>query len=312
MTNPVHPPAIFLAGPTAAGKTAVALALAAEFPVEIINVDAAQVYRGMDIGTAKPSREERSRVPHHLIDIRDPAEIYSAAEFRTDALAAMQSITRAGRVPLLVGGTLFYYRALQYGLPDLPGADPQIRARLEHEAKTAGWASLRERLQRLDPDRAARIHPNDPQRTLRALEIIELTGRAASDFGARSQDTLPYRAIKLFLYPDNREWLHERITRRFHTMMAQGLLDEARRLFSRTDLQPNLPSLRCVGYRQAGLYLSGEINYDGFVERAVAATRQLAKRQMTWIRGETDSCRIECSLSDPYPDVRDRLRAMLS
>jgi tRNA dimethylallyltransferase len=312
MPNLLLPPAIFLAGPTAAGKTAVALALANEFPVEIINVDAAQVYRGMDIGTAKPTHEERSRVPHHLIDIRDPAESYSAAEFRTDALNAMQAITRAGKIPLLVGGTLFYFRALQFGLPELPGADPEVRARLEHEAKTTGWAGLRERLQRLDPDRAARIHPNDPQRTLRALEIIELTGRAASDFGMRGTDTLPYRIIKLFLYPDDREWLHERITQRFQVMLAQGLLDEARQLFSRTDLQPTLPSLRCVGYRQAGLYLSGEINYDAFVERAMAATRQLAKRQMTWMRGETDVSRIECSHSDPYLDARHHLLAMLS
>jgi len=312
MSNRLNPPAIFLAGPTAAGKTSVALALAAEFPVEIISVDAAQVYRGMDIGSAKPSHEERSRVPHHLIDIRDPAETYSAADFRTDALAAMQSITRAGKIPLLVGGTLFYYRALQYGLPELPGADPQIRARLEQEARTAGWAGLRERLQRLDPDRAARIHPNDPQRTLRALEIIELTGRAASDFGTRGTETLPYRVSKLFLYPDDRDWLHERVARRFDAMLEQGFLEEARRLFARSDLHPGLPSMRCVGYRQAGLYLSGEINYDGFVERAVAATRQLAKRQMTWIRGETDSCRIECSHQDPYPDVRNRLRAALS
>jgi tRNA dimethylallyltransferase len=312
MTNLLPPPAIFLAGPTAAGKTGIALALAAEFPVEIINVDAAQVYRGMDIGTAKPSREERSRVPHHLIDIRDPAETYSAAEFRTDALAAMEAITRAGKIPLLVGGSLFYFRALQYGLPELPGADPAIRARLELEARTAGWARLRERLQRLDPDRAARIHPNDPQRTLRALEIIELTGRAASDFGMRGQDNLPYRVIKLFLYPDDREWLHKRIAQRFQAMLAEGLLDEARRLFARHDLSASLPSLRCVGYRQSGLYLSGKINYDAFVERSIVATRQLAKRQMTWIRGETDSCRIECSHSDPYPDVRNRLGTMLS
>jgi len=312
MSTASLPPIIFLAGPTATGKTAAALALAEAFPVEIINVDAAQVYRGLDIGTAKPSREERDRVRHHLIDIRDPAEAYSAADFRTDALAAIESITRAGKIPLLVGGTLFYYRTLQFGLPELPSADPALRARLEEEARTAGWTRLRERLQRLDPDRAARIHPNDPQRTIRALEIIELTGRAASSYGMLGQDNLPYRVIKLYLYPDNRTWLHERIARRFQIMLTQGFLDEARQLFERSDLDPGLPSLRSVGYRQAGLYLSGEINYDDFIERAVIATRQLAKRQMTWIRGENPDLRVDCSQIDPIPVFREHLAALLS
>jgi tRNA dimethylallyltransferase len=306
------PPAIFLAGPTATGKTALAMALAAEFPVEIVSVDAAQVYRGMDIGTAKPSLEERARVPHQLIDIRDPAEIYSAADFRADALQAMHAITARRRIPLLVGGTLFYFRALEHGLPDLPAADPAVRARLLAEAEQHGWRALHARLQRLDPDRAARIHPNDPQRTLRALEIIELTGRTASAFGMRGQAELPYRVIKLFLYPQDRDWLHARIAARFQAMLAQGFLDEARALFARPDLRPELPSLRTVGYRQAGLYLSGKINYDALTERAVTATRQLAKRQMTWIRAETADERFDCSAADPLAAMRRRLAIRLS
>jgi len=312
MTKPVLPPAIFLAGPTATGKTDLALALAEALPVEIINVDAAQVYRGMDIGTAKPGAAERARVPHHLIDIRDPSEIYSAAEFRDDALAAMQDITARGRIPLLVGGTLFYFRALQHGLPDLPSADPALRARLLAMAEAEGWASLHRRLQQLDPDRAARIHPNDPQRTLRALEIIELTGRAASTFGMQGEEVLPYRAIRLFLYPENRDWLHERIARRFHAMLEAGFLEEARQLFARPDLDPSFPSLRTVGYRQAGLYLSAGINYDAFVERAITATRQLAKRQMTWLRALQDSARFDCETANLHSAIRNWLIAKLS
>ena len=312
MHNGPLPPAIFLAGPTATGKTAVAMALAAEFPVEIVNVDAAQVYRGLDIGTAKASLEERARVPHRLIDIRDPAEIYSAADFRTDALRAMQEITAAGRIPLLAGGTLFYFRTLEQGLPDLPAADAALRARLLAEAESIGWAALHAGLRRLDPDRAARIHPNDPQRTLRALEIIELTGQAASAFGMRGHMELPYRVIKLFLYPEDRGWLHARIATRFQAMLDQGFLDEARALFGRPDLRPDMPSLRTVGYRQAGLYLSGQINYDALIERAVTATRQLAKRQMTWIRSEPAGERLDCSAADPLPAVRNRLAVWLS
>lgn len=292
------PPAVFLMGPTAAGKTALALALAAVLPVEIVSVDAAQVYRGLDIGTAKPTPAERARVPHHLIDIRDPAEVYSAADFRVDALAAMEAITARGRIPLLAGGTMFYFRALEYGLPDLPSADPGLRAQLLAEAERDGWAALHERLRSLDPDRAARIHPNDPQRTLRALEIIALTGQAASAHGIRGPTPLPYRVIKLALYPEDRIWLHDRIAARFRQMLAAGFLDEARGLFARTDLPAGHPVLRTVGYRQAGLYLSGEINYDAMVERAVIATRQLAKRQMTWLRADPDARRFDCS-GDP-------------
>lgn len=269
--------------------------IAAEFPVEIISVDAAQVYRGLDIGTAKPSLEERARFPHRLIDIRDPSEIYSAADFRADALQAMQEITAAGRIPLLVGGTLFYFRALERGLPDLPTSDPELRASLLQEAETLGWDVMHKRLRALDPVRAERVHPNDPQRILRALEIIQLSGRAASDFGKFGAEPLPYDLIKIQLYPDNRDWLHQRIAQRFEVMLQAGFLDEAARLFQRPELHSGLPAMRAVGYRQAGLYLSKTINYDAMIDLVVSATRQLAKRQLTWLRSERNSCRINCS-----------------
>lgn len=300
-------------GPTAAGKTAAALALAERFPVEIVSVDAAQVYRGLDIGTAKPTAAERARVAHHLIDIRDPSQVYSAADFCADALAAMAEITARGRIPLLAGGTMFYFRALEHGLPDLPAADPGLRAQLLAEAKREGWAALHERLRSLDPDRAARIHRNDPQRTLRALEIIALTGQAASAYGLRGTAPLPYRVIKLALYPEDRAWLHIRIAERFRDMLAKGFLDEARALFARRDLPADHPVLRTVGYRQAGLYLTGKINYDDMVERAVIATRQLAKRQMTWLRADPDARRFDCSGdADVAAAVTRHLFAMLA
>lgn len=308
----VAPPVIFIAGPTASGKSSLALELASVLPVEIVSVDAAQVYRGLDIGTAKPSPAERARVPHHLIDIRDPSEIYTAADFRVDALRAIQEITAAGRIPLLVGGTLFYFRALEYGLPDLPSADPALRRRLTADAEWIGWEAMHARLAEQDPGRAARIHPNDPQRILRALEIIALTGRAASDHRLPAEPSLPFRVIKLFLYPESRGWLHARIGQRFETMLKQGFLDEARELFGRADLDPALPALRAVGYRHAGLYLTGKINYTTMVEQAVTATRQLAKRQMTWMRGETPDLQLDCSAGDPREAARNRLIAMLS
>jgi tRNA dimethylallyltransferase len=289
-----NPPAFFLMGPTAAGKTALALELHAQLPVEIVSVDAAQVYRGLDIGTAKPTREEQALAPHRLIDIRDPAAPYSAADFCEDALKAMQEITAAGKIPLLVGGTMFYFRSLEYGLPSLPSADMEVRAALQREAEEKGWEAMHARLKNLDPVRAAKIHPNDPQRVLRALEIISLTGQAASSYRAHGQGHLSYRVLKLALFPENRSWLHARIAERFHAMLAQGFLDEAEALFARTDLTADLPSLRTVGYRQAGLYLTGKINYHEMVDQAIAATRQLAKRQMTWLRADRQSLRLEC------------------
>lgn len=289
------PPAIFLMGPTASGKTALSMALHDRFPVEIVSVDAAQVYRGLDIGTAKPSRQERVRAPHRLIDIRDPSEVYSAADFRVDALQAMQEITAAGRIPLLVGGTMFYFRALERGLPQLPGADPALRAQLQREMDQPGQPSLHARLALLDPARAARIHPNDPQRILRALEIIMLTGRTASSFGQQGDSILPYQVTKIALVPENRPWLHQRIAARFENMLVEGFLDEAKALFARADLAPTLPSLRTVGYRQAGLYLSGKINYHQLVEMTSTATRQLARRQLTWLRAESGCYWLDCS-----------------
>mgnify|MGYP003557781435 CR=1 FL=1 len=300
MHNARLPPAIFLMGPTAAGKTALAMALHSRLPVEIISVDAAQVYRGLDIGTAKPTLEERARTPHRLIDIRDPAETYSAAEFCEDALQAMQEITAAGRIPLLVGGTMFYFRALEQGLPQLPSADPSVRVCLQRELEQHGQAALHARLATLDPARAARIHPKDPQRILRALEIIILTGRTASSYLKQGGSPLPYHVVKLALYPENRAWLHQRISERFHAMLAQGLLDEAQALFARSELLPTLPSVRTVGYRQAGLYLSKKVNYNQMVEMGIAATRQLAKRQLTWLRADTASQQLDCSGT---PDV---------
>jgi len=306
------PPAIFLSGPTASGKTALAMQIAAELPVEIISVDAAQVYRGLDIGTAKPSLEERSRFPHRLIDIREPSEIYSAADFRSDALQAMHEITAAGRIPLLVGGTLFYFRALERGLPDLPTANPELRASLLQEAGALGWGAMHERLRALDPVRAERVHPNDPQRVLRALEIIQLSGRAASDFGKVGSESLPYDLIKIQLYPDDRAWLHQRIAQRFEAMLQAGFLAEAARLFQQPELHSDLPAMRTVGYRQAGLYLSKTINYDVMVGMAISATRQLAKRQLTWLRGEQDSHRINCSAGpDMFRPAREILFARI-
>jgi len=293
-------------GPTASGKTRLTMALHAALPVEVISVDAAQVYRGLDIGTAKPTLEERARVPHRLIDICEPAESYSAADFCVDALAAMQEATAAGRIPLLVGGTMFYFRALEYGLPELPAADPELRAGLLEEAAQRGWAAMHQKLADRDPARAARIHPNDPQRILRALEIIALTGRAASTFGMQGQNRLPYEIVKIALYPQDRAWLHARIAERFRHMLAEGFVDEARALFARSDLTPERPAMRTVGYRQAGLYLSGKINYDRFVEQAIAATRQLAKRQFTWVRADAEILRL-----DPNLDLEAATRELL-
>jgi len=287
MQNISLPPAIFLMGPTASGKTAMAVELVKRFPLEIISVDSALVYRGMDIGTARPDAEVLDVAPHRLIDIRDPSEAYSAAEFREDALQAMVDITAQGRIPLLVGGTFLYFRALQHGLSDMPAADPEIRARLEAEAQRDGWESLHTRLAGIDPIAAARIHATDPQRIQRALEVHEISGLPISEFHAQGRSSdLPYRLLKLALVPDDRTLLHQRIESRFRSMLAAGLVDEVRRLYERGDLTPELPAMRAVGYRQIWLYLAGKIGYDEMVEQAIVATRQYAKRQLTWLRGE--------------------------
>jgi len=274
-------------GPTASGKTELAAELVERLPLEIVSVDSALVYRGMDIGTAKPDAALLARAPHRLIDIRDPADAYSAAAFRDDALSAMEEITRAGRAPLLVGGTMFYFRALEQGLSELPEADPALRAQLESQLQRLGLAHLHARLGRLDPEAAARIHPNDPQRTLRALEVIELTGRTLSGLQrAHRGAALPYRLLKLVRAPNDRQLLHRRIAQRFHGMLQKGFEAEVRGLWARGDLDPQLPSMRSVGYRQMLQYLRGELGYQAMIERSIIATRQLAKRQFTWLRSE--------------------------
>ncbi len=282
--NRSPPPVVFLMGPTAAGKTGLALALHARLPVEIVSVDSSQVYRGLDIGTAKPTPEEQARAPHRLIDIRDPAEIYSAAQFCDDARREIAAIIRAGRIPLLVGGTMFYFRALEYGLAPLPSADQAVRARLTQQALAQGWPALHARLAARDPASAARIDPNDAQRIQRALEIIELTGETPSVLNRAHRADFPYRAIKLALAPSERAGLHDQIGRRFDRMLEHGLAAEVEALYRRGDLDLQLPSIRTVGYRQIWLYLTGKLNYSEMAVQAKVATRQLAKRQLTWLR----------------------------
>ncbi len=276
-------------GPTASGKTDLAVSLVERFNCEIISVDSALVYREMDIGTAKPDAETLARAPHRLINIIDPAESYSAARFRDDALREMAEITAAGRIPLLVGGTMLYYRALQQGLSPLPEGDAEIRARIEAEAAQQGWQALHERLARVDPESAARIHPNDPQRLSRALEVYELSGQPLSVlWREQEKSAFPYRAIKLAVAPTERALLHQRIAQRFEIMLQQGFIAEVEALYRRGDLHPDLPSIRCVGYRQVWAYLAGEWDRETMVERGIIATRQLAKRQFTWLRSEPD------------------------
>jgi len=286
-----RPPAIFLMGPTATGKTALACALAERFPLELVSVDSALVYRGLDVGAAKPDADTLRRHPHALIDIRDPSQPYSAAQFRDDALAAMQAVNARGRVPLLVGGTGLYFRALEHGLSAMPSANPEIRERLRAEAEREGWPVLHARLAKLDPEAAARIRPSDAQRIQRALEAIELSGRTltALHAGAGNTARLPYRVLKLALIPANREALRDRIAARFDAMLAAGFLNEVERLRARGDLHSDLPAMRAVGYRQAWEYLDGACSSEDFRARVVHATRQLAKRQTTWLRGELDA-----------------------
>lgn len=272
-------------GPTACGKTDLAIQLAEYLPVELISVDSALIYRGMDIGTAKPSPTELIKTPHRLLDIRDPAETYSAAEFRRDALAEMDSISRQGKIPLLVGGTMLYFKALLEGLSPLPAASPEIRSQIERTARENGWEALHQQLCQIDPVAANRIHPNDPQRLSRALEVFFISGKTLTELTRLSGETLPYDVVQFAVAPVNREWLHQRIALRFNKMLASGFEQEVRALFARGDLHKDLPSIRCVGYRQMWSWLSGEIDYDEMVYRGICATRQLAKRQLTWLRG---------------------------
>ncbi len=282
-----RPPAILLMGPTGAGKTELAAALVERLPLEIVSVDAAMVYRGMDIGTAKPDAKLLSRAPHHLIDLVDPAQRYSAARFVADAVPVMQDIAARGRVPLLVGGTMLYFRALQAGLAALPAADPAVRRRLDRRAAAEGWPALHAELASRDAVAAARIHPEDRQRIQRALEVIELTGRAISEQQREDLRLAVSGAdLRLVLAPADRAQLSERIARRFDEMMRRGLLDEVRRLHGRDDLRADLPAMRLIGYRQLWQHLDGEASLEDAVARAVIATRQLARRQLTWLRAE--------------------------
>ena len=288
MQHSEHKPlAIFLMGPTASGKTDLAIQLRQQLPVEVISVDSALIYRGMDIGTAKPSKAELALAPHHLIDICDPAESYSAANFRTDALREMQEISAQGKIPLLVGGTMLYYKALLEGLSPLPSADEKVRSEIETKAALIGWGGLHQELSKIDPISAQRINPNDSQRINRALEVFYLTGKTLTELTAQKGEALPYDILQFAIAPEQREVLHLRIEQRFHKMIELGFQQEVEKLYRRPDLNENLPSIRCVGYRQMWEYLRGDYDHDEMVFRGICATRQLAKRQITWLRGWT-------------------------
>lgn len=306
------PPAIFLMGPTAAGKTDLALELARCLPCELISVDSALIYRGMDIGTAKPEKSVLAEFPHRLIDIRDPLEAYSAAEFRADALAAMAEITARGKIPLLVGGTMLYYKALLEGLADMPSANESVRREIEAQAAAQGWAAVHAELARVDPQSAARIHPNDPQRLTRALEVWRVSGLSMSEHRLRqlqqnaALDTpgarqFPYTVAQLAIAPGDRQVLHERIARRFQLMLEQGFIEEVEALRTRGDLHAGLPSIRAVGYRQAWDFLEGRLTHGEMAERGIIATRQLAKRQFTWLRSWSDVRWLDSLAGDNLP-----------
>ncbi|KTB75972.1 tRNA dimethylallyltransferase [Pseudomonas syringae pv. syringae PD2766] len=306
------PPAIFLMGPTAAGKTDLAIELSKVLPCELISVDSALVYRGMDIGTAKPSNAQLAEFPHRLIDILDPAQSYSAADFRADALTAMAEITARGNIPLLVGGTMLYFKALLDGLADMPAADAEVRAHLEADALAFGWQSLHDQLAVVDPVSAARIHPNDPQRLIRALEVYRVSGMSmtahreqqtaqSTEAAASGRQQLPYTVANLAIAPADRKVLHHRIALRFEQMLDQGVLDEVLALRSRGDLHSGLPSIRAVGYRQVWDHLDGKLTRDEMQERGIIATRQLAKRQFTWLRSWENLHWLDSLASDNLP-----------
>ena len=297
------PSAIFIMGPTAAGKTDLAVNIAKNYPVEIISVDSALVYCGMNIGTAKPSRAVLKEFPHHLIDILDPIEPYSVGNFRQDALTLMLDITSRGKIPLLVGGTMLYFKALQDGLADLPSADPIIRKRLCSEVSDKGLLHLHNRLVEVDPVSAKRIHQNDPQRIQRALEVYEIMGRTLTDLTQVSEATLPYQVTKIVLSPFDRKVLHKRIENRFQKMMASGLLEEVTKLYQLYDNHSELTSLRAVGYRQILQYLAGDYDLETCIEKSIVATRQMAKRQLTWLRAQNDTAWFDSADGIPLSQV---------
>ena len=288
--KPDLPPAIFLMGPTASGKTELAVQLAQLLETEIISVDSALVYKGMDIGTAKPTAEERKGIPHHLIDILDPAEVFSTGRFRKTALQLMEDISNRGKVPILVGGTMLYFNALFNGLASLPEANAEIRKKLDEELSANGKEVMHARLKSVDPVSAERIHPNDPQRVQRALEVYQISGKPMTQFFTEAQQNqIPYRKIKLIVAPEDRKQLHEKIAQRFKLMIELGLIEEVSALYHRGDLTEKMPSIRAVGYRQTWSYLQKEYDLDTMIEKAIIATRQLAKRQFTWLRREQDA-----------------------
>lgn len=303
------PPVLFLMGPTATGKTALAVELARRLPCDIISVDSAQVYRGMDIGTAKPGPDILGIVPHRLIDILDPAQAYSAGRFCLDAAHEIRAIRCAGRIPLLVGGTMLYFHALQFGLAELPAADPATRARIEGQAREHGWGALHRRLEQVDPRAAHRIHPNDPQRIQRALEVHALTGTPLTELQARRVvPILGLPVVKVALAPSDRGALHQIIDARFHAMLRGGFTDEVEQLRRRGDLDLNRPALRAVGYRQVWEYLEGRLTHAEMTCRAVVATRQLAKRQLTWLRGQDDAVVVDSLSADRLDKLLNALR----
>ena len=307
-----HPPAILLMGPTASGKTGVAIELARELPCEIISVDSAQVYRHMDIGTAKPDAATLALAPHHLIDVIEPDEIFSAARFRDDAQALMREITERGRIPLLVGGTMLYFKTLLEGLSELPEADPAVRLMIDTMAEEAGWPGVHRELQRVDPETAARLDPNDSQRIQRALEVFYITERPLSAILKKPKYVyFPYTPIKLALVPGERAKLHARIAARFEEMLELGLIGELRKLRADYALDASMPSMRCVGYRQAWRYLDGEIGLAALREQGIAATRQLAKRQLTWLRAMKEVTEFDCLAEDLSEQVLAHLRQRL-
>lgn len=301
-------PVLCLMGPTASGKTALAMQLSQQLDADIISVDSAMVYRGMDIGTAKPTAEELAVAPHQLIDICDPAEAYSAAQFRHDALRCIEQSHQQGRLPVLVGGTMLYFKALIEGLSPLPEADPEVREAIRQQAEQQGWQALHDELANIDPVAAARIHPNDPQRLSRALEVFRVSGKTLTVLTQNQTPQLPYRMLQFAIAPEQRSALHDLIAKRFQIMLEQGFGAEVEALYERGDLNPDMPSMRCVGYRQYWHYLAGGWDYDEMVYRAIVATRQLAKRQFTWLRNWPDIT----WLTTGHQDNFDKLVAALS
>lgn len=299
-----QPPAIFLLGPTASGKSDLAMKLTSHLPVELVSVDSALVYRDMNIGTAKPDAEILRQYPHHLVDIRNPDEVYSAADFRSEVLTLMSAISERGNIPLLVGGTMLYFKVLIEGIASMPAADSAIREKIVREAETGGWQKVHQRLAEVDPESAARIHPNDPQRLQRALEIWELTGESMTQLHEKQQDlvSLPFSVCQLAIIPSDRADLHRIIAARFEQMIKDGFIEEVEHLREKYDLNAELPSIKSVGYRQVWQYLEGEVDRKAMQERAIIATRQLAKRQFTWLRGWSNLKEI------PFPEVNEALK----